>query len=109
LIRLKTLQEGKNNGDISERLDDLRSLTAQTIEELRRLAMDLRPSALDSLGIVPALQWYIQQCAERTGLDIQFRGPDKFERLPLETEFDPVPGSSRGHHQRHPAWEGSEH
>ena len=88
LIRLKTLQEEEaDNSAISDRLDDLRTLTAQTIEELRRLAMDLRPAALDSLGIVPALQWYTQQIAERTGLDIKFRGPDKFERLPLETEL----------------------
>ncbi len=49
--------------------------------------MDLRPAALDSLGIVPALRWYTQQCAERTGLVIQFSGPEKFERLPLETEL----------------------
>jgi signal transduction histidine kinase len=87
LIRLKTVQEEGDKEAISDRLDDLRSLTAQTIEELRRLAMDLRPAALDSLGIVPALQWYTQQCAERTGLDINFSGPDKFERLPLETEL----------------------
>jgi signal transduction histidine kinase len=68
-------------------LDDLRSLTAQTIEELRRLAMDLRPSALDSLGIVPALRWYTQQCAERSGLEIRFIGPEKTERLPPGTEL----------------------
>jgi signal transduction histidine kinase len=87
LIRLKTLQEEQDPQVINDRLDDLRSLTAQTIEELRRLAMDLRPAALDSLGIVPALQWYTQQCAERTGLDIKFFGPEKFERLPPETEL----------------------
>jgi signal transduction histidine kinase len=87
LIRLKALQEEADNVAISDRLDDLRTLTAQTIEELRRLAMDLRPAALDSLGIVPALQWYTQQIAERTGLDIKFRGSEKFERLPLETEL----------------------
>jgi signal transduction histidine kinase len=87
LIRLKNLQEEAGENAFSDRLDDLRSLTAQTIEELRRLAMDLRPAALDSLGIVPALQWYTQQCAERSGVDIKFCGPDKFERLPLETEL----------------------
>jgi len=87
LIRLKNLQEEAGENAFSDRLDDLRSLTAQTIEELRRLAMDLRPAALDSLGIVPALQWYTPQCAERTGLDIKFCGPEKFGRLPLETEL----------------------
>jgi signal transduction histidine kinase len=87
LIRLKSLQEQEDDKELSARLDDLRSLTAQTIEELRRLAMDLRPAALDSLGIVPALRWYTQQSAERTGLAIHFSGPDQFERLPLETEL----------------------
>ncbi len=87
LIRLKTLQEEQDTQAKNDRLDDLRSLTAQTIEELRRLAMDLRPAALDNLGIVPALQWYTQQCAERTGLDVQFFGPEKSERLSSETEL----------------------
>jgi signal transduction histidine kinase len=86
LIRLKALQEEDVQAQ-NERLDDLRTLTAQTIEELRRLAMDLRPAALDSLGIVPALEWYTQQCADRAGLDIQFIGPDSHERLPQEIEL----------------------
>ncbi len=80
LIRLKSLQEADCKTMI-QRLDDLRALTAQTIEELRRIAIDLRPSALDTLGIVPALQWYAQQCAERTGLEIVFHGPEQMERL----------------------------
>jgi signal transduction histidine kinase len=87
LINLKTLQEEKNLAASNDRLNDLRTLAARTIEELRRLAMDLRPSALDSLGIVPALRWYTQQCAERTGLDIQFLAGEKYERLSPETEI----------------------
>jgi signal transduction histidine kinase len=87
LIHLKTLQEEEDVEAVNDRLNDLRSLAARTIEELHRLAMDLRPAALDSLGIVPALRWYIQQCAERTGLDIQFLGPEKYERLSPEIEL----------------------
>jgi signal transduction histidine kinase len=87
LIRLKTIQEVNNLETIKERIGDLRSLTAQTIEELRRLSMDLRPSALDNLGLVPALRWYIQQSAERSGLEITFLGPEKNDRLSPETEL----------------------
>ena len=87
LIQLKTLQEEDKIDVISGHLKDLRFLTAQTIEELRRLAMDLRPSALDSLGIVPALRWYVKQSGERTGLDIQFLGPEKYERFSPEIEL----------------------
>lgn len=86
LIRLKTLQEADFETMV-QRIEDLRSLTSQTIEELRRIAIDLRPAALDALGIIPALRWYVQQCAERTGLDIFFKGPDQMERLSANQEL----------------------
>ncbi|MDI6697219.1 MAG: GAF domain-containing sensor histidine kinase [Anaerolineales bacterium] len=87
LIQLKSLSEETNVPHINERINDLRALTSQTIEELRRLAMDLRPAALDNLGIIPALHWYVKQCAERTGLDIQFLAPERHERLSPEIEL----------------------
>ena len=49
--------------------------------------MDLRPSTLDNLGIVPALGWYVKQCAERTGLDIRFLEPEQYDRLSPDTEL----------------------
>jgi signal transduction histidine kinase len=87
LINLKTIQETSDLRAVNDRLNDLRFITARTIEELRRLAMDLRPAALDNLGILPALRWYVQQSAERTGLDIRFLGPEKFDRLSPEAEL----------------------
>jgi signal transduction histidine kinase len=87
LIRLKTLQNERDMETIHGRLDGLRYLTSQTIEELRRMAMDLRPAALDNLGIVPALRWYAQQTAERTGLSVILLAPEKLERLPPEVEL----------------------
>jgi signal transduction histidine kinase len=86
LIRLKTLQEASSE-TMSQRLDDLRFLTSQTIEELRRIAIDLRPAALDTLGIIPALRWYIKQCADRTGLDIVFYEGENLERLSANQEL----------------------
>ncbi len=87
LIRLKAIQ-GETQPDIMiSRLDDLRELTAQTIEELRRISMDLRPAALDNLGIIPALRWYIKQSSDTAGISIQFNGPDKSERYPAEIEL----------------------
>lgn len=32
------------------------------------MALDLRPSLLDDLGLAPALQWYVRRQSERTGL-----------------------------------------
>ncbi len=87
LIRLKTLQEEKESEVLVSRLDDLRGLTAQTIEELRRISMDLRPAALDNLGIIPALRWYMKQSSEITGITILFNGPEISDRLPPEIEL----------------------
>jgi signal transduction histidine kinase len=87
LIRLKTIQQEAQDEAIIDRLNGLRYLTGQSIEELRRLAMDLRPAALDNLGIVPALRWYIEQTAANTGCAILYAGPEQVERLPGEVEL----------------------
>jgi signal transduction histidine kinase len=87
LIRLKALQDETDMETIAERLDGLRYLTSESIEELRRLAVDLRPAILDHLGILPALRWYIQQLADQSDLTIQFTGPEKMERLPEAIEL----------------------
>jgi signal transduction histidine kinase len=87
LIRLRTLQDETEIETVVDRVDGLRYLTAQSIEELRRISMDLRPAALDNLGIIPALKWYADQSASSSGLDVRFSGPDRLERLPSETEL----------------------
>jgi signal transduction histidine kinase len=87
LIRLKALQDETDTETIAERLDGLRYLASESIEELRRLAVDLRPAILDHLGILPALRWYVQQLADQSDLAIQFTGPEKIERLPEEIEL----------------------
>jgi len=87
LIRLKALQDETDMETIAERVDGLRYLTSESIEELRRLAVDLRPAILDHLGILPALRWYVQQLTEQADLPIQFNGPDKMERLPEAVEL----------------------
>lgn len=86
LIRLKALYDENEKGNLIDRIEGLRYLTAETLEELRRLALDLRPAALDNLGILPALKWYLERCIERKGVKIEFHGPKRLERLPSEIE-----------------------
>ena len=40
-----------------QRLESLRHLTSEAVENMRRLIRDLRPSLLDDLGLVPAISW----------------------------------------------------
>jgi len=42
-------------------LGDIVPLTQKAIEEVRRIVMDLRPSTLDDLGILPTISWFCRQ------------------------------------------------
>lgn len=87
LIRLRALQVDREEQEYRAQLDELRELTGQTIEELRRISMDLRPAALDNLGIIPALRWYVKRASETSGVGIRFTGPEKSTRLPPDIEL----------------------
>src|SRR5262249_31606478 len=47
------------------------ALIDRTIAETRRISMDLRPPMLDELGLVPALRWYADTFARRTGIQVR--------------------------------------
>jgi two-component system sensor histidine kinase UhpB len=66
----------------------LRDLATQTLEEIRNLALDLRPALLDDLGLVAAVRWYARTCAARAGLpvDVALDGLDESDRLPPDVE-----------------------
>lgn len=71
-------------------ISGLRDLAVQTLDEIRKLALELRPSVLDDVGLVAALRQYVRATQERTGLAAQLHviGWDETaERLPpaLET------------------------
>jgi PAS domain S-box-containing protein len=55
-----------------QRLVDLKGVADGVLEELHRLAMDLRPAALDHLGLIPALEQSANKLSSRQ-LSIQFR------------------------------------
>jgi signal transduction histidine kinase len=52
-------------------LDDAKELTAQTLRSVRSLAMGLRPSILDDLGLGPALEWQAREFSRRTGIPVE--------------------------------------
>ena len=47
-------------------ISNLRDLAAQTLDEVRKLALELRPSVLDDLGLVAALRQYVRSVGERS-------------------------------------------
>jgi two-component system sensor histidine kinase UhpB len=70
-------------------ISNLRDLAAQTLDEVRKLALELRPSVLDDLGLVAALRQYVRSTEERSGLLAQLTvagWEEGDERLPPEVE-----------------------
>jgi PAS domain S-box-containing protein len=57
------------------------------LENLRRLAMDLRPASLDHLGLVAALRQYAQQVSDQHSLAVDFEAVGNIERLPSDVEI----------------------
>lgn len=55
---------------VAQQLRQLENLTANTLDELRRLIADLRPSHLDDLGLGSAIRWYAKEVQGRAGLEI---------------------------------------
>jgi len=52
-------------------LDDLRDAERETVEELRRIIGALRPSYLEDLGFIPALEMLVRQADERTQAQVR--------------------------------------
>jgi two-component system sensor histidine kinase UhpB len=71
-------------------ISNLRDLAAQTLDEVRKLALELRPSVLDDLGLVAALRQYVRSTEERSGLAAQLTvtgwEEDSESRLPPQVE-----------------------
>jgi signal transduction histidine kinase len=76
-----------NAGAPVEQIRELRSISTEALGELRQLIADLRPSQLDDLGLVAALQWYTQEFEKRYNLPTKFDIEGERTRLPSEYEI----------------------
>ncbi len=71
---------------LTERLEETKSLSRQTITAMRQLSMDLRPTMLDDLGLIPTLRWYIQNFSNRMNIPSRFEATGFDEKLPAQIE-----------------------
>lgn len=77
----------QNNPEVaSQQVDKLKKLSMQALEELRSLIRNLRPSVLDDLGLVPALQGQVQSFEGNSGVQARFVLNGRRRRLPPEVE-----------------------
>ena len=70
----------------NELLGDVKAGMQAAIADIRRLVYDLRPPALDQLGLVSALREYTAACAGTQGLRFQVEAPEHLPPLPAAVE-----------------------
>lgn len=56
---------------IKRKLDAMRATIAGAIDDVRRIASDLRPAALDELGLAAAIDWQLKKFREVTGTAVE--------------------------------------
>lgn len=86
LISLAVLEESLTTPEARGRIADTRQLAHQTLRAIRSLSIDLRPSALDDLGLLPALRWYVKEYQKKCSIEVDFISSGFKGRLPAEME-----------------------
>ena len=83
LLGLKAVERAD---DVPAALAQLRELVVATLQDVRRLAVELRPKALDDFGLVAALERLVETFVEATGIAVDFESQLGDERLSSEVE-----------------------
>ena len=68
-------------------LQDIRQRIGVSLQGIRRFSTDLRPSIIDDLGLLPAVQWLVKQKSEESGIEIELKIVGKEQRLLPEMEL----------------------
>ncbi len=86
LLGLKPLEQTVDSAEAREALASVRELVISTLQDVRRLAVELRPSALDDFGLVPAVERLTDTFREQSGLRVDLESQLGDERLATEAE-----------------------
>ncbi|MFC1951711.1 GAF domain-containing protein [Chloroflexota bacterium] len=72
--------------DAKQKLDILKKQAIQTLGGIRNLALELRPSSLDDLGLPMAIDWYAKDYLAKRGLEVNIEVINPKMKLPSYTE-----------------------
>lgn len=86
LLGLRAVDEADDSKDVAKAVGDLRELVVATLQDVRRLAVQLRPKALDDFGLVPALERLVQTFSESSGIAVELEAQLGEERVPTDVE-----------------------
>jgi PAS domain S-box-containing protein len=87
ILLCRGLDVAARGGVPNEKLDDMRDQAESLLENVRRFSRDLRPSILDDLGLLPAIEWVAAEITRRGAISatVEVRGTPR--RLSSEAEL----------------------
>jgi signal transduction histidine kinase len=86
LLGLKAVEDAETKEATQGAAAELRKLVVATLQDVRRLAVELRPKALDDFGLVPAVERLVETFADATGIDVHLEARLGRDRLPQDVE-----------------------
>jgi len=86
LLGLKSLEQALDSDEGREGVASLRDLVVATLQDVRRLAVELRPSALDDFGLAPALERLVDTYGRQAAVPVHLEITLGDDRLPAEVE-----------------------
>ena len=86
LLGVSSIRAAQSDEEAEHAEADVRSLVVQALQDVRALAVELRPAALDDFGLVPALERLGETFSERSGIETVVQANVQ-ERLSPEVEI----------------------
>jgi signal transduction histidine kinase len=86
IFGLKAVEEAPDEASRAAAVEQVRAQVLETLQDVRRLAVELRPKALDDYGLVAAIERLVQTFAEQVGIRVEFEPNLPGERLATEVE-----------------------
>jgi signal transduction histidine kinase len=86
LLGLRAVEEAGSPDEMTAAASHLRELVVGTLQDVRRLAVQLRPKALDDFGLVAAVEHLVQTFSEATAIRVDLEAQLGEKRLPAEVE-----------------------
>ncbi|HEX2666801.1 MAG TPA: PAS domain S-box protein [Gammaproteobacteria bacterium] len=80
-ISLRDLEQDAAGGPLAQRLTDTAAIIADLLQKVRQMSLDLHPSVLDDLGLVPALRWCVRTRTGGSGLEVAWDLPEDMPRF----------------------------
>jgi signal transduction histidine kinase len=70
--------------EVKEQVDRMKAVAENSVQAVRNIALLLRPSMLDDLGLGPALEWQGREVSRRSDIEVEVRAESAFGDLPAE-------------------------